>query len=100
MIPEAFLYITEQHIPLRYVTQMEGHGRNIFIPFRWCARHPLAVTAFSFSLSLSLSPSLSLSLSLFLTLALLEHLYFIKLKVPHPGLLCTEITFVVITAVS
>jgi len=36
--PRSILYIADTHIPLRYVTQMEGHGRNIFIPFRQHAR--------------------------------------------------------------
>lgn len=35
--PKRF-FISPKRIPLRYVTQMGGHGRNIFIPFRRSAR--------------------------------------------------------------
>lgn len=51
MIPEAFLYIVDAHPPEIRDAQMEGHGRNIFIPFRRRARYLLALTVDCLSFS-------------------------------------------------
>lgn len=49
--PKRF-FISPKRIPLRYVTQMEGHGRNIFIPFRRSARYDSLLPATVFSCAL------------------------------------------------